>query len=211
MAAVAPDSGPALPQSAPMAAEPTAAELEAATAANTAANAATSGNTLDAAERPDEPRSPRGEDDEPDDDDHEDAGAPKEWDEGGRSHCGYSDSVHDTLMAIGETIHRVVGDPGDGAEGVMKGVGNWFQEASYAVRDARRGELDVKGEAREAMKSVVSRDDEDDDKDEERGEKEGGDDAEEAATPDMGGGLEEVKLVAVKEDESGKEGSSSAA
>mmetsp|Transcript_3252 Transcript_3252/g.4933 ORF Transcript_3252/g.4933 Transcript_3252/m.4933 type:complete len:160 (-) Transcript_3252:153-632(-) len=64
----------------------------------------------------------------------------KEWDEGGPSHCGYSQTVHDTLMSVGKTVHAVVGEPGMTVKTSMRGIGNWFQEASYAVRDCSRGE-----------------------------------------------------------------------
>ena len=183
---------PAQPVS--MSVEPTADDL----AANTAANAATTASPLE----------DRDDDDDPDDD--EDAGAPKEWDEGGLSHCGYGDSVHDTLMSIGETIHKVVGEPGDGTQGVMRGIGTFFQEASYAARDAQRGELDVKGEAREAMKSVVSGDEENDQKEEEEG-GENNDGGEAAGEAEMGRGGEDDKPDVAKESESGKEGATSTA
>mmetsp|Transcript_62971 Transcript_62971/g.185986 ORF Transcript_62971/g.185986 Transcript_62971/m.185986 type:complete len:158 (-) Transcript_62971:255-728(-) len=63
-----------------------------------------------------------------------------QWDEGGPSHCGYSDSVHDTIMSVGKAVHGVVGEPSEEVEdGPMHHVGNWFQEASYAVRDIVRG------------------------------------------------------------------------
>lgn len=64
------------------------------------------------------------------------------WDEGGRSDCGYSDAVHDTLMSVGQWMHGIVGDPNEEVETNMKGIGSYFQEASYAVRDYRRGTLE---------------------------------------------------------------------
>lgn len=67
------------------------------------------------------------------------------WDEGGRSDCGYSDTVHDTLMAIGGWMHCLFGEPSEEMNDHMKGIGNYFQEASYAVRDFKRGTLE-KGE-----------------------------------------------------------------
>ena len=33
-----------------------------------------------------------------------------EWDEGGPSHCGYHETVHDTMMAVGRAVHSVVGE-----------------------------------------------------------------------------------------------------
>ncbi|KAL7476840.1 hypothetical protein ACHAW6_002673 [Cyclotella cf. meneghiniana] len=86
------------------------------------------------------------------------------WDEGGRSDCGYGDSVHDTLMSIGSTIHKVVGEPSEAVIETMNQIGNWFQEASYAARDLRQGNMNVGEETMQAVKSVVSGDDEDDDK-----------------------------------------------
>ena len=62
-----------------------------------------------------------------------------EWDEGGKSHCGYSEVVHSTLMSVGETVHNMVGDPSPRVEKELKAVGNWFQEASYAARDLLGG------------------------------------------------------------------------
>jgi hypothetical protein len=77
-------------------------------------------------------------------------------------------------MKIGETIHKVVGEPNDRVYSAMKGIGNWFQEASYAVRDVRRGKMDVAEETVQAIKSMVTRD-EDDRKDTEDGEINGAD------------------------------------
>lgn len=87
--------------------------------------------------------------DEDEDEDHEEF---KGWDEGGKSDCGYRDSFHDTLMAIGASIHKVVGEPSERIKKAMKGVGNWFQEASYAARDLKRGEMSVG----EVVETVVS-------------------------------------------------------
>lgn len=67
------------------------------------------------------------------------------WDEGGRSDCGYPDIVHDTLMSLGQWMHGIVGEPTEEMENQMRGIGSYFQEASYAVRDYRRGTLE-KGE-----------------------------------------------------------------
>jgi hypothetical protein len=104
-----------------------------------------------------------------DEEEHEE-GPAKEWDEGGKSHCGYNEIVHDTLMKIGETIHKVVGEPNDTVYSAMKGIGNWFQEASYAARDVQRGNMDVAEEAVQAIKSMVTGD-EDDRKDAEEGDR----------------------------------------
>jgi hypothetical protein len=72
----------------------------------------------------------------------------QEWDEGGSSHCGYSEGVHETLMAVGQSVHSVVGEPAEVVEqGMIKSVGNWFQEASYAVRDFVRGNKEVEDDA----------------------------------------------------------------
>mmetsp|Transcript_24245 Transcript_24245/g.69726 ORF Transcript_24245/g.69726 Transcript_24245/m.69726 type:complete len:239 (-) Transcript_24245:398-1114(-) len=78
-----------------------------------------------------------------------------EWDEGGPSQCGYSEPVHGVLMSAGAAIHRVVGDPGEGVKVGMRRIGNFFQEASYAVRDVVRGDAGVKDDARNAWKEMV--------------------------------------------------------
>ena len=82
-------------------------------------------------------------DEERDEQEEEDNVEFKGWDEGGKSDCGYRDSFHDTLMSIGASIHKVVGEPTEKVRKAMKGVGNWFQEASYAARDFKRGEMNI--------------------------------------------------------------------
>ncbi|KAL3780886.1 hypothetical protein HJC23_009932 [Cyclotella cryptica] len=71
------------------------------------------------------------------------------WDEGGKSDCGYSDSVHETLMSIGETIYSVLGEPSEEMRKRMKGIGSYFMEMSYAVRDIQRGDWNVIDDASE--------------------------------------------------------------
>ena len=89
-----------------------------------------------------------------DDEDHEDVEPSPEWDEGGPSHCGYHETVHDTLMSVGASVHSVVGDPPENVDSGMKQVGNWFQEASYAVRDFMRGDKIVSDDAADAFSSM---------------------------------------------------------
>ena len=84
----------------------------------------------------------------------------KQWDEGGRSDCGYSDVVHDTLMSVGLVVHKLFGEPSDSLHTKMKGIGSYFQEASYAVRDFKRGTLPV-SEVGELVKIESDDDDED--------------------------------------------------
>ena len=72
-----------------------------------------------------------------------------QWDEGGKSDCGYSDSVHETLMSIGETIYSVLGEPSEDIRKRMKGIGSYFMEMSYAVRDLQRGDWSVDDDASE--------------------------------------------------------------
>ena len=66
------------------------------------------------------------------------------WDEGGRSDCGYPDGVHDTIMSIGEKVYELLGEPSETIQKRMKGIGSFFQEAAYAVRDIKRGKLNIK-------------------------------------------------------------------
>lgn len=79
-----------------------------------------------------------------------------EWDEGGKSHCGYSDSVHDTLMAVGGSVHGVVGEPNAHVEKKMNAVANWFQEMSYTIRDLWRGQHDISQDFHDVMNSVMA-------------------------------------------------------
>jgi hypothetical protein len=82
----------------------------------------------------------------------------KPWDEGGSSHCGYHESIHDTLMSVGASVHRVVGDPDEEVRTSLGAIGNWFQEASYAVRDIIRGENseEMKEDASQAFNTILS-------------------------------------------------------
>ena len=84
------------------------------------------------------------------------------WDEGGRSDCGYGDGVHDALMSMGSAIHKIVGEPSEQVVQAMNQIGNWFQEASYAARDLKQGNMNVGEETMQAVKSVVSGEPEDD-------------------------------------------------
>jgi hypothetical protein len=89
----------------------------------------------------------------------EDDGAyANEWDEGGPSQCGYHEAVHYTLMTVGKSVHGVVGAPSQGMERGMKTVGNWFQEASYAVRDFCRGNKQELGDDASAALSTMKDD-----------------------------------------------------
>jgi hypothetical protein len=88
-------------------------------------------------------------------DHHEEDDGYNEWDEGGPSQCGYHEAVHYTLMTVGRSVHGVVGGPSQGMERSMKTVGNWFQEASYAVRDFCRGNKQELGDdASEALSTM---------------------------------------------------------
>ena len=131
-------------------------------------------------------------DPEEEDEEQEEEVEVKEWDEGGKSHCGYGEGVHETLMSIGQSIHKVVGEPNEKVQSVMDTVGNWFQEASYAARDLRRGKMDVKGE----LKSVVTGDGEENN--DEEGGGEGGEDGDDNG--EKSDGEEELKLDTVTEE-----------
>jgi hypothetical protein len=87
------------------------------------------------------------------DDDEKSVEAVKPWDEGGPSDCGYSDTVHATLMTVGQTVHTVMGAPGHSIAKVQTSIGNWFQELSYATRDIWRGETQ---DAASAIKTVMT-------------------------------------------------------
>lgn len=82
----------------------------------------------------------------------------KPWDEGGPSDCGYSDTVHHTLMSVGEHVHSMMGAPGKKVSDVQKSIGNWFQELSYTTRDILRGENqeDMQKDTANAIKTVMT-------------------------------------------------------
>jgi hypothetical protein len=93
--------------------------------------------------------------DEDEDFDEEEAHKATTWDEGGASHCGYAEPIHDTLMKVGASVHKVVGEPPQFLEKRMNTVANWFQEMSYAVRDFMRGESKMTEDIADVMNSVM--------------------------------------------------------
>jgi len=93
--------------------------------------------------------------------DEEEVHRATEWDEGGASHCGYSEGVHETLMHVGGSVHGVVGDPPSGIEQKMNTVANWFQEMSYAIRDFWRGQSNMSEDLQDVMNSVMESDSQD--------------------------------------------------
>ena len=99
-------------------------------------------------------------DDVVEDDENEDEEFHKvtEWDEGGASHCGYSEGIHETLMTVGGSVHGVVGDPPQAVERKMNTVANWFQEMSYAIRDFWRGQSSMSEDIQDVMNSVMNSD-----------------------------------------------------
>ena len=83
----------------------------------------------------------------------------KPWDEGGSSDCGYSDTVHRTLMSVGKSVHRVTGDPSQKLNKMQTSIGNWFQELSYATRDLLRGgehANEMHKDTADAVKELIS-------------------------------------------------------
>lgn len=143
----APAAGSGRPPTSPSTASPTAAAAAAAPAAPPTNYDTDGGNRTDGAETDEEGAADDLEGKELDED--------LEWDEGGPSQCGYSEPFHGVLMSAGAAIHRVVGDPGEGMKVGMRRIGNFFQEASYAVRDVVRGDAGVKDDARNAWKEMV--------------------------------------------------------
>lgn len=86
----------------------------------------------------------------------EDPAQIKPWDEGGASDCGYSDTVHATLMTVGKGVHGIVGAPSSGPLVQMQtAIGNWFQELSYATRDIVRGDAAVQEDAADAVRELM--------------------------------------------------------
>lgn len=93
------------------------------------------------------------------DEDDDDIDKVQEWDEGGRSHCGYHATVHETLMSVGESVHGVVGEPSERVDRNLNMVANWFQEASYAVRDFLRGDASMSQDMKDMFMGSKSEED----------------------------------------------------
>lgn len=76
----------------------------------------------------------------------------------GRSDCGFTDSIHDALMAAGQAVHRLVGEPNDLAEGVMKETGDFVKDTAVALHDLGNADASLlKEETNELVKMMTSK------------------------------------------------------
>mmetsp|Transcript_20871 Transcript_20871/g.34496 ORF Transcript_20871/g.34496 Transcript_20871/m.34496 type:complete len:131 (+) Transcript_20871:58-450(+) len=77
----------------------------------------------------------------------------------GKSDCGFSDTIHDALMAAGQAVHRIVGEPNDLAEGVMKETGDFVKDTAVAMHDLGNADASLlKEETNELVKMMTSKD-----------------------------------------------------
>lgn len=113
--------------------------------------------------------SPTNADDKPSDNHNSDEHYDSDDEYQGPSDCGYSDAVHNSFMAVGKSIHAIVGDPPQAVENPMTQAGDWFQEASVVVRDFVTGKADIKEEASDMMSSIVKMTSGEEDDDDEEG------------------------------------------
>mmetsp|Transcript_43537 Transcript_43537/g.63891 ORF Transcript_43537/g.63891 Transcript_43537/m.63891 type:complete len:163 (+) Transcript_43537:111-599(+) len=63
-----------------------------------------------------------------------------------RSDCGFSDTVHDSLMSIGKSMHGCIGEPSDSVERSMLNFGNVVQEVSISWQDFMNGKAKKENE-----------------------------------------------------------------
>jgi hypothetical protein len=77
----------------------------------------------------------------------------------GKSDCGFADAIHETLMAAGQAVHRLVGDPHPVVAGAMKETGDFVKDTAIAVRDLGNADRSVLSEeTNELVKMMTSKD-----------------------------------------------------
>jgi hypothetical protein len=76
----------------------------------------------------------------------------------GRSDCGFTDSIHDALMAAGQVVHRLVGEPSGLTEGVMKETGDFVKDTAVALHDLGNADASLlQEETNELVKMMTSK------------------------------------------------------
>lgn len=76
----------------------------------------------------------------------------------GKSDCGFTDSIHDVLMAAGQAVHRLVGEPNDLTEGVMKETGDFVKDTAVALHDLGNADASLlKEETNELVRMMTSK------------------------------------------------------
>jgi hypothetical protein len=77
-----------------------------------------------------------------------------------KSDCGFADSVHDALMAAGQAVHSIFGEPPKVVNMVMRETGDFVKDTALALHDFGQADASVvREETSELIKLMTSKDD----------------------------------------------------
>ena len=76
-----------------------------------------------------------------------------------KSDCGFADSFHDALMAAGQAVHSVFGEPPKVVNLVMRETGDFVKDTALALHDFGQADASVvREETSELIKMMTSKD-----------------------------------------------------
>ncbi|KAI2504319.1 hypothetical protein MHU86_10157 [Fragilaria crotonensis] len=75
-----------------------------------------------------------------------------------KSDCGFADSFHDALMAAGQVVHGVFGEPPKVVSMVMRETGDFVKDTALALHDFGQADASVvREETSELIKMMTSK------------------------------------------------------
>jgi hypothetical protein len=75
-----------------------------------------------------------------------------------KSDCGFADSFHDALMAAGQAVHGIFGEPPKVVSVVMRETGDFVKDTAEALHDFRHADASVvREETSELIKMMTSK------------------------------------------------------
>mmetsp|Transcript_19426 Transcript_19426/g.29196 ORF Transcript_19426/g.29196 Transcript_19426/m.29196 type:complete len:146 (+) Transcript_19426:63-500(+) len=81
----------------------------------------------------------------------------------GKSDCGFTDTIHDTLMAAGAAVHSLIGEPPSVVQGAMKETGDFVKDTAVALNDLKNADRSIiEEETHELLKMMTDGGEEDD-------------------------------------------------
>lgn len=76
-----------------------------------------------------------------------------------KSDCGFADSFHDALMAAGQVVHGIFGEPPKVVNMVMRETGDFVKDTALALHDFGQADASVvREETSELIKMMTSKD-----------------------------------------------------
>jgi len=76
-----------------------------------------------------------------------------------KSDCGFGDSIHDALMAAGQAVHSIMGEPPKVVSLIMRETGDFVKDTAVALHDFGQADAGVvREETSELIKMMTSKD-----------------------------------------------------